>query len=472
MRPKMVLAFNALLAVVVLLAGSVTATVATAAAGMGPDDAPAPSGEWQQLNTGESYWYAFEYAGDGSQIQIRLEVEPAESAMFQVWTPAEIERWRLGLEAKPIGRGSADPSAAGVLLWSGNFNDAGTYYVIVESGHSEPGTSYYLLTVSGDGVSLPVSTNATAPAPTATATPESRKTKAKAAALPKSAGRLVFQTSTGGDIYVINADGSGLQRITDGMDPVWSPDGQQIAFSRWRDPRGVWVADADGSNERRVFDWSEARYPSWSPDGEQIVFSRRIGGTPGRELCFRGRCFQIPAREFWTLGIVDLGDGRFAEPLSNSDVSQTPDWSPDGTQVVFDAVPGLMIQNIDGAAAYQITDAANDTNPVWSPDGEQIAFTRRQHDHWEVYVVGENDRQLRRLTDTPQKPNGQAASSASPAWSPDGDYIAFLTDRTGEWEIWVMRADGSQPRPLFSAELAGLTLDYAALGERAISWTR
>lgn len=471
------LAVNILLGVVALLAGSTTATATVAAQVTGPDDALLPSSEWQPLNAGDSYWYAFEYAGDGSQIQVRLEVEPAESAAFQVWTPGEIERWRLGLEANPIGRGSVDPSAAKLLAWSGNFNEVGTYYVVVEHAGNQPGTSYYLLTISGEGVSFSTST------PTATATPTPSKTKPKSVAPSDPTGKLVFQTSMGGDIYTVNVDGSGLQRITDGMDPVWSPDGEQIAFIRWREPRGVWVIDADGSGERRIFDWSEARYPSWSPDGGQIVFSRQTGAREEREFCFRGRCFSIPARTFWELGIVNPGDGSFAEPLPSSDVSQTPDWSPTGDQIAFDAVHGLTIQSVDGTLSYQITDDARDTNPVWSPDGSKVAFTRRQHDHWEIYVVTVSDGadagggSVRRLTNTPKKPNGEVASSAAPAWSPDGNYIAFLTDRAGttaaggEWEIWVMRADGSAQRPMFGSELDGIALDYASLGERAISWT-
>lgn len=470
MKRNRVVVVNILLAAAMLLAGAMSAVASASTLGTGPDDALLPSGDWQPLNPGDSSWYAFEYAGDGSQIRVRLEATPAESAAFAVWTPGEIERWRLGLEANPIGRGSVDPATGGVLVWSGNFNDAGTYYVVVERKGNQPGTSYYLLTISGDGVSL------SAPSPAATSTPEPAKIKSVAPSDPT--GRLVFQTSMGGDIYTINADGSGLQRIADGMDPVWSPDGHQVAFVRWSEPRGVWVVDADGSGAQRVFDWSEARYPSWSPDGDQIVFSRQTGETQGREFCFRGRCFSRPARSFWKLGIVNPGDGRFAEPLPNSDVSQSPDWSPDGDKIVFAAVHGLMIQSVDGTVAYPITDDAKDTNPVWSPDGSQIAFTRRQHDHWEVYVVAVSDGadadggSLRRLTHTPVKPNGEVASSASPAWSPDGQTLAFLTDRAGQWEIWVMRADGSGQQPLFDSALDGLTLDYASLGERAISWTR
>jgi hypothetical protein len=72
-------------------------------------------------------------------------------------------------------------------------------------------------------------------------------------------GKLVFQTSNGGDIYVINADGTGLRRLTDGMEPAWSLDGTKVAFTRWGDPRGLYVVDEDGSNETLVFGWVAAK---------------------------------------------------------------------------------------------------------------------------------------------------------------------------------------------------------------------
>jgi TolB protein len=315
------------------------------------------------------------------------------------------------------------------------------------------------------------------PAAEQTAKPLPKTTKPKAS--PEFMGKLAFQTSSGGDIYTINADGTNLQRVTDGVDPAWSPDGEQIALTRWREPRGVWAVSPNSTGaaaaEQHLFTWNEARWPSWSPSGEQIIFSRQDGGRmEERERCFRGMCFTIPARPHWKLGIVNAADGSFVEP-PGPDVAQAPDWSPDGASIVYDGEQGIWVQTLDGETAYPITDNARDTTPVWSPDGSRVAFTRMQHDHWEIYVVNSGGGNVTRLTTTPKRPDGAPGNSAAATWSPDGKHLAFLTDRSGEWEIWVMNANGKTQKPMFATALdgglTGLTLEYASLSERALSWT-
>jgi Tol biopolymer transport system component len=85
-----------------------------------------------------------------------------------------------------------------------------------------------------------------------------------------------------------------------------------------------------------------------------------------------------------------------------------------------------------------------------------------------------------RLTETPlsvileqhlQGKTAQAWNNAAPAWSPDGTQIAFITDRNGSYEIWVMNADGSNQHPLLAAAaLGGLQIKYDGVDERVISW--
>lgn len=480
MRRETIVTSGVLLVVVALLASALAVRPAQAA-GSGPDDAMVPSGEWQPIYDGDEHWYAFQYAGDGSRVDIELGVEPHGGASFAVWTPDETRRWALGLEVDPVGRGGEDPAAPGRRIWSGSFTSPGTYYVVVEDTSSQPGTSYYQLHVSGDGVSLSTSS------PAAEATPEPAKPKPRKTTSSEPAGKLVFQTSLGGDIYTVNVDGTGLQHITDGMDPVWSPDGDQIAFTRWREPRGVWVAKADGSGDWRVFDWAEARWPSWSTDGVEILFSRQhLGREEDTKRCFFGFCFTFPANPHWRLGIVNTWNESFRDPAA-SKWSRAPYWSPAASgnpYIVYADREGLHVQNEDGSVSYFVTDDGQDTSPIWSPDGSQVAFVRKQHDHWEVYVVGADGQNLVRLTDTPDRPDGTPGNSVSPAWSPapheggtrqgrsaaGGQHIAYLTDRTGEWEIWVMRSDGSQQKPMFESALDGLTLDYGFVGDRALSW--
>ena len=99
-------------------------------------------------------------------------------------------------------------------------------------------------------------------------------------------GKLVFQTAIGGDIYVVNADGTGLRRVTDGIDPILSPDGTQLAFARWGSPAGVFVLDLRTGEERRVATVDRPRSPIWSPDGSKLAFTHVTKSTECRATPF------------------------------------------------------------------------------------------------------------------------------------------------------------------------------------------
>jgi dipeptidyl aminopeptidase/acylaminoacyl peptidase len=91
-------------------------------------------------------------------------------------------------------------------------------------------------------------------------------------------GVLVSETSSGGSIYTINADGTNLRYLTDGLDPALSPDRQWVAFARWDFPYGLYIIKTDGSGERQLFGAPLVKAPAWSPDGSQIAYLTNAGG--------------------------------------------------------------------------------------------------------------------------------------------------------------------------------------------------
>jgi dipeptidyl aminopeptidase/acylaminoacyl peptidase len=334
------------------------------------------------------------------------------------------------------------------------------------------------------------------------------KATAPVVAEPSSGGTLVFQTVSGGPIYAIQADGRNLRYLTTGLDPAISPDGQWVAFARWDHPGfgalgSVWVMNLDGSGERMVLGGiGRPKSPVWSADGQRLAFNLQLGGGHAEpvNVCNKGSvpvgaydvkrqvlpngdvsfCYKLPPESFWGLRIVDVATGAF-EDVPHDSYAFSPVWDPANPwQLVYVGVQGLVRLETQAGTAWPLTTDFLDHSPSFSPDGQRLAVTYLQHDHWEVHVLNADGSGRVRLTETPlssiaqqiylgQEP--QVWNNASATWSPDGGQLAFLSDRDGQWRIWVMNADGSQQRPLFSPEtLAGIELEYHGMDERMISW--
>jgi Tol biopolymer transport system component len=336
-------------------------------------------------------------------------------------------------------------------------------------------------------------------------------------------GTIVFQTASGGAIYAVNADGSNLRYLTTGMDPALSPDGQWVAFTRWEDTQNgalgsLWVINVDtltgtparvaepgragGGGERAILgEIHQPKSPAWSPDGTQIAISMQHGGRVQEEQKCSSEpppreaydvdvkreadgdirfCYTLPPHPYWGLRVVDVATGKF-EDLPNDLFSYSPTWDPaNAWRLVYDGERGLMSLDLNQGTTWELTQDVNDHSPVFSPDGSKIAISYWQNDHWEIHVLNADGTGRVRLTETSvqarleQMVNGempQSWNNAAPTWSPDGSQIAFLTDRDGQWEIWVMNADGSNQHPLVSADaLDGVTLQYNGMDERMLSW--
>jgi uncharacterized protein YgiM (DUF1202 family) len=351
--------------------------------------------------------------------------------------------------------------------------------------------------------------NITAPLnaiPQITAPPATDGSPGEAAPLPAGppTGQLVFQTSSGGDIMLINADGSGLRKITNGIDPVLSPDGQTIAFTRWQGETGsLWTIGADGSNERQVLGFiKQAKGPDWSPDGSQIILNFQYGGrladkrdcnlntggrpprnatnfTIGRNS--KGQivvCWTLPPDAHWSLRLVSLTDGSFKD-LYGGVYAFRPAFDPaQPWRVVSDSGDGLLGIDINRNDFRQpLSNIVGDGSPVFSPDGRFIAVVTDVQGGHDIFRLNADGSGRVRLTQTPlwvpvqPDSNSQQWHNVAPAWSPDGSQIAFLTDRTGRWEIWLMNADGSNQHPMFPEDINNrLDITYNFVDERVLSW--
>ena len=268
----------------------------------------------------------------------------------------------------------------------------------------------------------------------------------------------------GYEIASVNVDGSGRQRLTDNVHfenyPVWSPDGNRIAFiahndvSRWADyfhypdhyePHNseVFTRAADGTDERVVPKTKGVGLypPVWSPDGQRLAFTAHEVSPPST-----GRS-EPQDRIIYTIRLDGSELSRIGEATT------LPTWSPDGERVAFGLDDVIYTARYDGTDRREVLDdrranrlswSPDDFMPhdvSWSPDGTQLLLASNRG----VHVVGPDGSGLRRL--------GPSVRTTNATWSPDGSMIAARREREVyakglAFVIFVMDRDGTDVRLL------------------------
>lgn len=274
----------------------------------------------------------------------------------------------------------------------------------------------------------------------------------------------------------------------------WSPDGGKLVFSR-REASGeeaLWRVSLATGERRRLTDPPEDHYDrdaAWSPDGRWIAFSRY---GPDRVGLWR-----IPA-----------SGGKPEAVLVDEHSNRGPSWSPDSEDLVFfsdrSGSYDLWMTSADGGIPRQMTagpgpdylpvvsstgrvlftrwghqtdlyrldttrpDEAHERltfntrenyAPRVAPDGHRIAYHSDRSGNYEIWIQDRNDGRERQLTDHP-------AVDVMPDWSPSGDRLVFLSNRDGPFQLYAMNVDGSSLRKLSShpVPLSGAYTEVVTFG--------
>ncbi len=276
------------------------------------------------------------------------------------------------------------------------------------------------------------------PTPTATSTstptpvPPTSTPRPTATPLPALTGIIAYPVFNGQtyDLYYgdVTTKSSRLYR-QGASQPAFSPDGSRIAFVSWSRGRGIITASSSGGNEILISTAPEDKAPAWGPDGRTVLFFTRRAGDRASEMYLT----QADARFTSDRAQQFMAEGEFPS-WSNNDQVAFRGWGITG--VGLRIAPLTALNN-----SLSLTTEGGDTAPALSRDGQKVVFMSARDGNWEIYLVNADGANLKRLTDDP-------AIDGLPTWSPDGRLIAFVKGQDQKWAVWTMYPDGSNQQEL------------------------
>jgi Tol biopolymer transport system component len=321
--------------------------------------------------------------------------------------------------------------------------------------------------------------------------------------------RIAFRSERdGGGIFVMGATGESVRRVTQaGFDPAWAPDGSSLAYATepTDDPYAryglsqLWSVDIASGRASRLVE-SDAVQPAWSPGGHRIAFWANSAGQ----------------RDIWTVG---RGGGTPVAVTQDAATDWSPEWSPDGGWLYFASDRGgsmniwrvaideqtgrtrtepeamttsttgvgylrfgadaghavmmaygasheLLLTRVSaaGTSATEPVSTVRSPSLGWcspSPAGDWLACTSRTAQE-DIVLVRPDGSETVRLTD-------DLVKDRNPSWSIDGNRIGFMSMRSGRWELWSVRRDGSDLRQMTDLKSYLYDAVWSPDGRRALT---
>jgi TolB protein len=245
------------------------------------------------------------------------------------------------------------------------------------------------------------------------------------------------ETRTGKEVYVSDYDGANQMRVTSNrrlnVAPSWSPDGRSIAYTSFSriQPQIIVSNVYQGTRETLTDEKSGAYFSVFSPDGSRIAFmSARDGNS-----------------EIYVMNRNGSGVRRLT---NNTTIESSPTWSPTGTQIAFTSGRSgseqIWVMDADGLNQRRLTfgESAAD-KATWSPAPfNEIAYAAQSGPGYDIRIHDVATGQKRTMTDG-------VGTNESPAFSPNGRHIAFISSRLGKMHIFTMGRDGRGLRQITRA---------------------